>query len=317
MSAFHPDLALARFIPHLSMGPRSVALMNRIPMKGKEAPPDLLVDDVTVPGLPGNPDVPLRLYRPRTLAGAAPALLWIHGGGLISGSPLQDERTNIDFARTLGITVAAVTYRLAPQHPAPAALEDAFAALRWLSQNSGARGIDPDRIAIGGASAGGGLAAGLALMARDRGDVVPAFQLLLYPMIDDRTTMRTDIDTRNLRMWTTKSNLYGWTSYLGRSPGGADVSPYAAPARSQDLSGLPPAWIGVGTLDLFHDEDVAYAERLNASGVPCTLDVIDGAFHGFNAVMPKAAVSKEVWWSQANALRAALFPGARGAEEPA
>lgn len=313
MSAFHPDLAVARFIPKFTMGPLVARLSNRVKVKSPPAVEDLIVEDIDVTAPDGAPPVPVRLYRPRSLTGDAPALLWIHGGGMILGNHVQDERKNIDFARTLGITVVSVNYRLSPQHPAPAALEDCYAALLWMVGNAEARGIDPSRIAIGGNSAGGGLAAGLALLAHDRGVITPAFQLLVYPMIDDRTTLRTDVDTKNLRLWTPKSNLYGWTSYLGQAPGETGVSAYAAPARREDLTGLPPAWIGVGTLDLFHDEDVRYAARLKSSGIPVELEIVDGAFHGFDAVLGKTDVAKRFWRSQVRALRTALFPAPGGA----
>jgi acetyl esterase/lipase len=305
--AFHPDLAVGRFLPPITHGPRLLTLLSRMPVRGIEIPDDILVDDVLVPGADGAPDVFLRIYRPRSLRTAAPALFWIHGGGFILGHPFQDEAANISFARTLGITVAAVRYRLGPEHPSPAAVDDAYAALTWLFAHAEERLIDPTRIAVGGASAGGGLAAGLVLYAHDRGEVQPAFQLLVYPMLDDRTVLRTDMDTRNVRMWTPGSNRFGWTSYLGVEPGSADVPPYAAPARRENLAGLPPAWIGVGTLDLFHDEDLVYAERLAASGVPCELLVVDGAFHGFDAAFRKAGVSKDFHRAQTAALRGALF----------
>ncbi|HUD28156.1 MAG TPA: alpha/beta hydrolase fold domain-containing protein, partial [Novosphingobium sp.] len=140
---------------------------------------------------------------------------------------------------------------------------------------------------------GAGLAAGLVLFAHDRGEIPVALQLLVYPMLDDRTALRSDVDQSNLRLWNSRSNLLGWTSYLGRAPGGDDVPDYAAPARRGDLHGLPPAWIGVGTCDLFHDEDVAYARRLREAGVPCTLVVVDGAFHGFDLVGQKARVVRD------------------------
>jgi acetyl esterase/lipase len=307
MSAFHPDLMLGRLIPPFSFGPRLTAMLQRAKITAKPAPDDMVIEDVTGPETDGAASVSLRLYRPKNLATPAPALLWIHGGGFIQGAPEQDERTSIAFARNLGMTVAAVRYRLSPQHPSPAAIEDAYAGLLWLFAEAESRGIDPERIAIGGASAGGGLAATLAPYAHDRGEVRPAFQLLVYPMLDDRTVLRTDHDTRNVRVWTPGSNRFAWTSYLGGEPGGADVSPYAAAARREDLSGLPPAWIGVGTLDLFHDEDVVYAERLAAAGVPAELFLVHGAFHGFDALFTRAEVSKEFWREQARALRRALF----------
>jgi len=315
MGAYHPDLRLARFIPGFSFGPRLTAFARRGAGPGK--PPvldDLTVEDVHVPAAAGSPAVSLRLYRPKQPAGKppatpTPALYWMHGGGFIIGQPEQDQANNIALVRELGMTVAAVRYRLAPEHPAPAAVEDAYAGLRWLHANAGALNVDPARIALGGASAGGGLAATLALLAHDRGEVRLAFQLLVYPMLDDRTVTRTDLDTRFVRLWSAASNAWAWSAYLGHSPGAATTSPYAAAARRQDLTGLPPAWIGVGTLDLFHDEDLAYAKRLNESGVKCELQVVEGAFHAFDVVFRKAPVSMAFRDAQVSALRAALFDG--------
>jgi acetyl esterase/lipase len=306
MSAFHPDLMLGRFIPRMSYGPLSSRVMRGLKPRPATTKTDLTVQELVVPGPKGAPSVSLRVFQPTGLKAAAPALLWVHGGGLIFGSPEQDDRTSMAFARELGITVAAVRYRLAPDSPAPAAVEDAYAALRGLIARASNLHINIDRIAIGGASAGGGIAAALALLAHDRAEIRPVFQLLVYPMLDDRTTTRTDLDTRNMRLWTPKSNRYGWSSYLGDAVAGPDVSPYAAAARREDLTGLPPAWIGVGTLDLFHDEDVEYARRLNDSEVPCELHIVPGAFHGFDAVFPKAEVSQQFWRLQARALDAGL-----------
>jgi acetyl esterase/lipase len=306
VSAFHPDLARGRFIPNLSYGPLSSRLMRSGKRRPIDPRPDVTVDEMVVPGPKGAPPVSLRVFQPTGLRRVAPALLWVHGGGLIFGAPEQDDRTNIAFARELGITVAAVRYRLAPDSPAPAAVEDAYAGLRGLVDRASALHIDADRIAIGGASAGGGIAAALALLAHDRAEIRPVFQLLVYPMLDDRTTTRTDPDTRNVRLWTPKSNRYGWSSYLGDAVAGPDVSPYAAAARREDLTGLPPGWIGVGTLDLFHDEDVEYARRLGDSGVRCELHIVPGAFHGFDTVFPKAEVSRQFWHEQVRALGGAL-----------
>jgi acetyl esterase/lipase len=222
--------------------------------------------------------------------------LWIHGGGYVIGTAQQDDELCRRFARVLGVTVAAVDYRLAPEHPYPAPLEDCYAALTWLAALPA---VDPARIAIGGASAGGGLAAALALLARDRGEITPTLQVLAYPMLDDRSGSTPE--NPNYRLWGPKSNRFGWAAYLGN----ADPK-VAVPARHEDLSGLPPAWIGVGTHDLFHDEDVAYAARLTAAGVPCQIETIPGAFHGFDLVVPKAGVSKAFFASQCASLRSAL-----------
>jgi acetyl esterase/lipase len=232
-------------------------------------------------------------------------MLWMHGGGLVAGAPENDEGNNIEIVRELGIAVAAVAYRLAPRHPFPCAIEDCYAGLKWLHAEAEALGLRADRLFVGGASAGGGLAAGLAMLARDRGDVPVAFQLLVYPMIDDRTVLRTDIDTSHVRLWSAADNRYAWGAYLKGGAGRGEVNPYAAPARRDDLSGLPPAWLGVGELDLFHDEDVAFASRLSRAGVPCELHVVPGAFHGFDRFKPTANVARQFRQSYLEALRRA------------
>jgi acetyl esterase/lipase len=210
----------------------------------------------------------------------------------------QDDALCRRFARELGITVAAVDYRLAPAHPYPAPLEDCYAALLSLA---GMPTVDESRIAIAGASAGGGLAAALALLARDRREIALAAQLLLYPMLDDRTADRPDPDARHRRLWNNTSNRLGWNAYLG------DADPdVAVPARRRDFSGLPMTWIGVGTLDILYDEAVTYAHRLRAADVPCKLEAVPGAFHGFDAVAPKTGVAARFFGSQCDLLRAAL-----------
>lgn len=249
--------------------------------------------------------VGVRLFRPTGASSPGPALLWIHGGGYVIGHAAQDDELCRRFSRELGVTVASVNYRLAPEHPYPAALEDCYSALTWLAALPS---VDPARIAIGGASAGGGLAAALALLARDRGEVPLAAQLLVYPMLDDRTVDRDGLDNPGLRLWNQSSNRFGWSAYLGNVSDADRI--LAVPARRADLSGLPPAWMGVGTLDLFHDEDLAYAERLTGAGVPCEVEVVDGAFHGFDGIVPKAQVSQSFFASQCAMLRQALAPAA-------
>ncbi len=246
--------------------------------------------------------VPIRVFRPAESAGRLPGLLWMHGGGMVMGTAAQEDSLCRLFADRLGIAVVSVDYRLAPEHPYPIPLEDCYSGLRWLATQSD---VDTDRMAIGGASAGGGLAASLAILARDRGEFAPVLQLLVYPMLDDRTAARTDIDSRRLRMWNQASNRFGWDSYLGAAADG-EVPPLAAPARFDDLTGLPPAWIGVGTNDLFHDEDLAYARRLRQADIPCALEVITGAYHGFDRTEAKAPVVRTFTEAQITALGAAL-----------
>ncbi|WP_017545354.1 alpha/beta hydrolase [Nocardiopsis prasina] len=308
MPQLHPDLSAARFLPTPTFGPRTAQLARRLTerMRPVRAPSDLLIEEHTAPGPEGAPPLDLRVYRPRSLEGPSPALLWSHGGGYLFGSPIQDEKGSIEFARELGATVVALRYRKAPQHTAPAPVEDALAALSWMVEQAGPLGIDPDRVAIGGASAGGGVTAALAQMSLDRGGPRPLFQLLVYPMLDDRTALRADLEGLDVRMWSVASNRFAWGAYLGTDPGDTGISPYAAPARRDDLSGLPPAWIGVGTLDLFHDEDLAYAGRLREAGVPCATTVVPGAFHGFDTYLPHAEVVREFRREQVAVLRAAF-----------
>jgi acetyl esterase/lipase len=287
MPDFHPDLARrARVTPRAMVNPYTLSLFRAAGrLMDRRAPRDVEVL-VTASG------ARVRLHRPPQDGGAGPALLWIHGGGYLIGSAAQDDTICRRFARDLGITVAAVDYRLAPEYPYPIPLEDCYAALGWLATLPA---VDPAKVAIGGASAGGGLTAALALLARDRGEIAVAAQLLVYPMLDDRTSTRADLEASRYRLWDPKANAYGWSSYLG------DADPdVAVPARREDLSGLPPAWLGVGTNDLFHREDVEYAERLTAAGVPCEVEIVAGAFHGFDALATKAPVSQAFFASQAD-----------------
>ncbi|WP_404436925.1 alpha/beta hydrolase [Microbacterium aerolatum] len=283
-------------------GPPMVKLMRKAKPRGIDPGPDVTVEEIVI-----TSTVSIRLFRPAVTASPVPAMLWMHGGGHLFGTPEQDDRSNIAFVRELGIAVAAARYRLGSDAPAPASVEDCYAALQALATRGEEWGIDQARLAIGGASAGGGVAAGLAQYALDQGGVQPAFQLLVYPMLDDRTVLRADAALKHHRGWNAKNNRHGWTTYTGGEPGRPGVSSYAAPARRDDLTGLPPAWIGVGSIDLFHDEDVEYARRLNEAGVPCELYVVPGATHGFDQMFRKTDVVKDFWQQQVNALRSAGF----------
>ncbi|MBX7453887.1 alpha/beta hydrolase [Mycolicibacterium sp. 3033] len=245
-----------------------------------------------------TPSAAVRLHRPATERTHGGALLWIHGGGYVIGTAAQDDKLCQRFAHRLGLPVASVDYRLAPKHPFPAALEDCYSALAWLARLPG---IDPGGIAIGGASAGGGLAAALALLARDRKEVTPLFQLLVYPMVDDRPSRHPGLESPHYRMWSEKSDRLGWRAYLK----GADPTS-AVPARCDDLSKLAPAWIGVGTVDPLYAQDVDYAQRLRGAGVPCELDIVEGAFHGFDVIAPKTGVARSFFERQCEALQAAF-----------
>ncbi len=264
------------------------------------------VSDELVPAADGRPEVRVVVYEPEGRTQPTGALLWIHGGGLVMGTPEQDHELASGLAHEAGLPVFSIDYRLAPEHPFPAALDDCHHALVWLHGHAAEHGVDPARIAVGGDSAGGGLAAALAQMARDRGEAPVAFQLLQYPMLDDVSALRTDHRARQALVWSTASNHYGWSAYLGHSPGVGEVRPYAVPGRSADLAGLPPAWIGVGDLDLFHDEDVSYGHRLREVGVAVEIHVEPGMYHGADAVRAKAPSMQAFRARMATALRASV-----------
>ena len=237
------------------------------------------------------PSVPIAIYRPTMASVPMPAILHMHGGGYVFGTPDGDTAKHLDMAAELGCVIVSVDYRLAPETLHPGPVEDCYAALKWLHDNASALGVDRERIAVSGDSAGGGLAAALALLARDRGEVKIVFQHLMYPMLDDRTGGRVSTNPYSGEfLWTGSHNLFGWMSLLGGAAGSDGVSPYAAAARAQDLSGLPPTYISVGALDLFLEENSDYACRLMRAGVAVEFHVYPGAYHGFDFV-PGAAVA--------------------------
>jgi acetyl esterase/lipase len=239
--------------------------------------------------VPGDPPVPVRVHRPDGVDGALPAILTIHGGGYVIGSYAMDDSLHDAWGPQLGTVGVSVEYRLAPETPYPGPLEDCYAALRWTHEHADELGVDRTRLGIYGISAGGGLAAALALLARDRGEVPLAFQLLDCPMLDDRQATPS-LRSEGLYVWTAASNEFGWRSYLGDLYGSDNVPPYAAAARATDLTGLPPTCIVVGSIDGFRDEDVDYARRLNQAGVPCELHVIAGLPHAYQLVPDAQAV---------------------------
>lgn len=260
----------------------------------------------TVPGRSGDPDVGITLHVPRSTGVVRGAILHIHGGGYISGQPYALIPSHRLLAMELDCVIVSVDYRLAPDTRFPGAIEDCYAALAWLVAQADELGVDRSRIGVMGESAGGGLAASLALLARDRGEYALAFQHLVYPMIDDRTcTTDNPHPYAGEFVWTPTSNRFGWKCLLGEEPGGADVSPYAAASRATNLSGLPPAFINVGALDLFVDENIDYAQRLIRAGVPTELHVYPGAYHGFHFV-PDARSTLRAISDSTDALRRSL-----------
>ncbi len=294
----------------LSDVPRARAILDQLfAAMAADAPviEGVTTTEMVAKGKDGNPDVTVRVHRPDGLEGAVPGLCWIHGGGMVLGYAAMDDVAMQALAASLGLVAVAAEYRLAPEHPYPAPLEDCYTALRWMVEEADSLGIDAERVAIGGASAGGGLAAGLALLARDRDEVSPVFQLLIYPMIDDRNVTDSSINVTHPQVWHRDANIAGWAAYLGELSGTDQVPGYAAPARATDLAGLPPAYIVVGEFDLFLDEDMEYARRLIHAGVPVELHVFPGAFHGSDAFVPMAETSQRWAAERDDALRRALF----------
>lgn len=273
--------------------PATRKLMDQLYAAAQKPPPveGVTIEDRKAPGMNGAPDVMVRLYRPAA-SGPVPGLLWIHGGGYVLGAVEKDDAICAKLAKTAGCTIASVEYRLSPEVPFPGPLEDCYAALKWFAASAESLKVDSSRIAISGASAGGGLAAGLALLARDLGEVDVKAQFLIYPMIDDRNVTPVGAGYPECHVWTRENNRMGWKCYLGREPGSHGVSPYAAAARAKDLARLPPTYIAVGDIDLFVEEDIDYARRLLEAGVPTELHVYPGAWHGFNGMAPNAAITK-------------------------
>ena len=264
--------------------------------------------DYLVPGASGDPDVPLRLHRERDITEPRPCLVSVHGGGYVIGTHLGDDGRFDRWSPMLRCAGVSVGYRLAPETPFPGPLEDCYAALRWTHENARDLGIDPSRIGVIGGSAGGGLAAGLALLARDRAEFPLAFQVLSYPMLDDR--MLTRSGQAGAPLWGPATNGFGWRSYLGALDTG-DVPGYAAPARADHLTGLPPAFITVGNLDGLMDEDIDYATRLIAAGVPTDLHVFADGPHAFDSLMPGTAIAVRARHALEDWLQDRLHPDCR------
>jgi len=267
----------------------SAAMVNqRTEFKG------VISKDRKIPGIPGAPELDIRIYEAEKRVGLTPVLLWIHGGGYVVGDMELDDLLCRQLALKGECVVTQVNYRLAPEYPYPVPLEDCYVTLKWLVTRADELHLDRSRICVGGASAGGGLAAGLALLARDRGEIKLAWQLLLYPMMDDRNTELPSETLPETLIWTRNNNHYGWRAYLGHEPGSKDVEPYAAAARADNLEGLPPAFIGTGDLDLFAEESLEYAKKLVVAGVPTEVHMYPGAPHAFDGIVaPQADISQK------------------------
>jgi acetyl esterase/lipase len=294
-----PELgAVLDAFPPFDVGPATLLAVRErmaVPRPGAPDPADLYPGvartDHVVPGLEGEPDVPVLVFAPAQRTGPTGALVWMHGGGYVFGAATDEEFVARQIVTQTGAVVISVDYRLAPETRAPGAVLDCYAALSWTHANSGDLQVDRSLVAVGGSSAGGGLAAALAILARDRGEFPVSFQALVYPMLDDRTAVTAEPHPyAGEFVWTPADSRFGWASLIGPRAGGDDVSPYAAPARVEDASGLPAAFLCVGALDLFAEEDIEYARRLLRAGVPTELHVYPGGFHGYN-MAPTARVA--------------------------
>ena len=305
--------ARARLLPRLGRDP--LARAREVSLQGLpgDVPVDLtaggriLVEEMVAPGPPGHPEVPLLVLRPAEAdrPGTLPAICYVHGGGMVMG----DRRSGLPalLGQVLaGTVVVSVDYRLAPEHPDPAPVEDVYAGLVWTVASADRLGIDPGRVVLLGPSAGGGLAAGAALLARDRGGPALSHLVLIYPMLDDRMVTASSQMLDQAGLWDRQANAFGWSALLGDRRGGPEVSPYAAPARATDLAGLPPTYLEVGGVDLFRDETLELALRLSGDGVPVELHLWPGAYHASEVVSPEADVSRRMLRTRADYLERAL-----------
>ena len=287
------------------IGARREAVAGLLAAMGADQPvnPNVTHEDHFAPGHNGAPDVRVRIYTPVTSDGAAesklPGLIYIHGGGMVMGSIEGEEARAIAMCEKLGIVVASVDYRKAPENPYPAAPDDCYAAATWVFANAATLGIDAHNIGIYGGSAGGGLTVAMALMARDRSGPKLTYMMPIYPMVDDRNVTHSSNEVTEVGIWDRSANLEAWECYLGGKP----ADQYAAPTRATDLSGLPPAFIDVGQMDMFRDEDFDFAMRLNQAGVPCEFRVNPGAYHASETFAPEADLSKRIWTARFEALR--------------
>lgn len=310
---YHPDLlALVPLLPSLTdfstaenvqeVRAQHDAMIPKMPDRE-----DVTWEDREVPGPAGAPHCRVRIYRPRDGEGVLPGLFEIHGGGFMTGSIEMMDSWCQSMAAQLPAVVVSVDYRLAPEHPFPAGIEDCYAAFSWMVSEAEALGVDPVRIAIAGQSAGGGLAAGMALMARDRGGPTIAYQLLEIPELDDRLDTPSMMAFQDTPLWNRPNAVWSWKNYLGPDHEG-DPSPYAAPARATDLADLPPAYVSTMQFDPLRDEGIRYAMRLLEAGVAVELHSYAGTFHG-SAMVPEAEPSRRNAEEVLVLLRRALSAG--------
>lgn len=249
-----------------------------------------VVTELTAPASDPSIEMSILVSRPTNASDNAPCLYFIHGGGMVSGSPRHGLSPILDIAGELGSVVVAVDYRLAPEAPHPTPVEDCYAGLRWTLANANVLGISPERVILVGSSAGGGLAAAVSLIARDRGEPSLLGQVLMAPMLDDRNNSLSVLQMEGTDTWNRSANLVGWTALLGDTCGSTEVSPYASPARATDLSGLPPTFLDVGSAETFRDEVVAFANNLWRHGADAELHVWAGGVHGYDMLVPESSI---------------------------
>ncbi|MFJ1709231.1 alpha/beta hydrolase [Kitasatospora sp. NPDC088346] len=294
------DSELAAALQAVPIGPNGVFDLTDIPTTRQAVraladsiastiPDELTVTahEIQVPRAEG-PEVPIVLLLPQNAPGPLPVLVWFHAGGQVLGFAAQDTPWLKPLSAALGCAIVSVDYRLAPETPAPGAAEDGYTAYQWISDNATDLGLDPTRVGLVGQSGGGGIAAATALLIRDRGAAAPLFQLLMYPMLDDRNTTDSSHEITDIGIWDRSTNIAAWQAILGDRAGTEDVTSYCAVSRATDLAGLPPTFIGVGELDLFRDENLDYAARLRAHGVPVELHLYPGAYHAFDMFAPES-----------------------------
>ncbi|HWD96111.1 MAG TPA: alpha/beta hydrolase [Acidimicrobiales bacterium] len=252
----------------------------------------VVLEEIETPGPPNGPSVSILLCRPEQRVGLAPCVIYFHPGGMVCGDNRTDIASYFDWVSDLGVVIASIEYRLAPEHPDPAPIDDSYAGLLWLVEHGAELGIDSARIVLLGVSAGGCLAAGVSLRARDTGGPTVAGQLLIGPMLDDRCETVSSQELVGEGTWDSISNMTGWTALLGERRGTATVSSFSAPSRAATLGGLPPTYIDVGSVETFRDEVLEFATRIWQDGGDAELHVWEGGFHGFDEVAPHAAISQ-------------------------
>ncbi|MDI1290095.1 MAG: alpha/beta hydrolase [bacterium] len=283
---------------------RRVALHALLAGASEGLPPNTAVstEDRVIPGPEGDPDISVRIFRPVGATGTRPGIYFIHGGGMVLGSVDDEAGDAAMLCEELQAIVVSVEYRLAPEHPYPAPVDDCYAGLAWTAAHADELGIDPDRLAVFGKSAGGGLTIATCLKARERKGPKVCFQMPIYPMIDDRNLTPSSREITEVGIWDRAANIEAWGWYLN----GLQADQYAAPARATSLVGLPPAFIDVGEMDMFRDEDIAFAARLLQAGVSTEFHLYPGAYHGSDSVAPEADLTKRMWQTRLAALRRAL-----------